>query len=732
MFSRLCPCAICYNGCVNMPLPSSLNLSLGGAFVLALVVCGSGCALGLKLHRAQPSFDWLEFGFVVIVLGLTLALWLGLILASIGLFSLITLSAVLIVLGIGGWLIARSSLRRATNPAPGIIRSTRLDVALIGVLIIGSVFYLRPHEFIFGGADAGVYVNMGAHIARTGSLLVHDDEVARLDPAAYPDVFREQPKDFLTRYYQFPGFYVSDSQAGVIIPQFFAPQAVAIAIFTSIGGVPAGLMATPLWGLLGLAAIYFFTRSLFGRRAALLAAIMLAANPTQIWFARYPTAEVLTQASLFFGLYALSRLLKQYAPSIGWGLLAGFWIGLIFLVRIDMILVAVVMLAAVVAWIAARQWHAGLTALAIALGVMSAYMVMHALVFAWPYTWNTYSAVFRVLFGSRWPVWIVLGVIGLIGIIVGLRRANRLSVERRSLIARWLRISLIVIVIAAAGYAYFIRPYREAPTTTTNWYDAQSVIATNYENLVRIGWYITPIGLGLALIGLCLMLWRERSGAVNLFVAIGLLSTIVYVINILNNPHQIYASRRYVPVVMPALSVWGAYGLVVISRARRRLMSAVVVIAAIAWLGGMIVQARLIGVQVDDAGTVSAFAEFDRRLESDAVVLMNDQSVVGFGDIVGTPLRYIFNHPVFVLRTNDAWSSDWLKIAVRDWQQRGKQVYVISNAATDLTSNAALPLEPRGQFAFETTVLEPTYTQFPDRVVPVRYDLKVDAVAKVK
>ena len=47
----------------------------------------------------------------------------------------------------------------------------------------------------------------------------------------------------------------------------------------------------------------------------------------QNWFARYPTAEVLTQAYVFAGLYALSRVLGQHKPQRSWGLLAGLWLG---------------------------------------------------------------------------------------------------------------------------------------------------------------------------------------------------------------------------------------------------------------------------------------------------------------------------------------------------------------------------------------------------------------------
>jgi hypothetical protein len=104
-------------------------------------------------------------------------------------------------------------------------------------------------------------MNMGAHIARSGQLLVEDPLIAQLDPAFYPVFFREQPPNDLTRYYYLPGYYVSDSVPGQIIPQFYALQAVSIAILTAIGGVPLGLLATPMWGLAGIAAVYFLARS---------------------------------------------------------------------------------------------------------------------------------------------------------------------------------------------------------------------------------------------------------------------------------------------------------------------------------------------------------------------------------------------------------------------------------------------------------------------------------------
>ena len=236
------------------------------------------------------------------------------------------------------------------------------------------------------------------------------------------------------------------------------------------------------------------------------------------------------------------------------------------------------------------------------------------------------------------------------------------------------------------------------------------------------------MGLASALLGLCLIIWRERSLPVQLFVAIGLLSTAVYVVNILNNPHHIYAMRRYVPVVIPALMIWGAYGLAAISRARWRGAWLLTGLVLLAWLAGMIWQSRVIWRQVDYAGAMAMLAHLDRDLAPEAIVLFDDQSPVGMGDVIGTPLRFIFDHPIFALRNPHAVTPDALRALVQDWQQQGRTVYVVSESGKEVSIKDVLPMGKAQRFTFDTTVLLPTYTDYPNQVVPQRYDLKAQEV----
>ena len=105
-------------------------------------------------------------------------------------------------------------------------------------------------------------------------------------------------------------------------------------------------MAVSFWGLLGVLSVYFLGARLLGRPAAAAAALLLALNVVQVWFARYPNADIVMQALLFAALIASARAHVDddgfFAP------VAGTLLGLLLFLRID----AVVAIGAVIAGLA--------------------------------------------------------------------------------------------------------------------------------------------------------------------------------------------------------------------------------------------------------------------------------------------------------------------------------------------------------------------------------------------
>jgi hypothetical protein len=87
---------------------------------------------------------------------------------------------------------------------------------------------------------------------------------------------------------------------------------------------------------------------------------------------------------------------------------------------------------------------------------------------------------------------------------------------------------------------------------------------------LRLGWYLTPLGIWLGVLGSGLMLWRVNRRTV-MALALGFMFSGVYLWNISANPHHVYVMRRYVPAVMPFFILGAAYLLGFVGFPSRRL-----------------------------------------------------------------------------------------------------------------------------------------------------------------
>ena len=326
-----------------------------------------------------------------------------------------------------------------------------------------------------------------------------------------------------------------------------------------LGGVWGGLLVTPVWGVLSLAAVYFVTRKLFGAPIALLAATLLALTPTHIYFARYPTTEPLTLLLVFSALLGFQMLWDDRAASVGWGVLGGAALGAALLTRLDLPVVLIIFVAALIVVRLRGQWSRGWTWFAVMLSAFVVHMVLDVALINWPYFWNSYGAL-RFLFNS--PALIVAGALGVIG-------AIGLSVIAWHWRARWrhrswgsitssplVRYGLAAGVIGLSVFAYFVRPVLEPIQMALSWPGNVQYPILNGQNWVRIGWYITPLGLVLATLGLAQIVRRESLRRMSVFLAVGVLTIVQYVYNIFNTPYHIYAMRRYVPIVLPMLMIY--------------------------------------------------------------------------------------------------------------------------------------------------------------------------------
>jgi hypothetical protein len=579
----------------------------------------------------ERNLEAIEATFLSVVLSSALTGTIALALAQVGHFGLPVLLVILLLVCVGAagllWFKHRALSWQITP-------SHKTEwLALFSVVVGAGALFLHPHQYVFGAGDAGVYVNLGANLDQTGALLIREPLLAEIAPDLLPGLLRELLPGATTRFIHLPGFYVSDSEPGLVIPQFYALHPVWLGIGHSLFGVSGALMVTPIWGVLGVVALYLCGRALFNWWTGWLAAVLLLLTPLQIYFARYPTAEPLTQFYTWVFLLAFTMFTLDRQPRGLWGLVAGVAFGQVFLARIDALPMLLVPAAWMLVLLWRRRWPKDEGWFWIPLLGLTGYALFHGLAFSRPYTLDLYGWVIPLVWKRFWFV-AVAGVIGA-GVFFSLQRrwhSSHLGIQRLS----WgpiLRYAAAAALVSVAIYAYFIRPRIGQTALASYWYSGSQVLITNHENLVRLGWYLSPLGIGLAVAGGVLFLLNEAWAKLWPLWGIGGGFSAIYVYNIFNNPYHIYAMRRYVPVVVPFFVLAGACALAWLWRreTRKRTARLIGVTLLLTLVGWLAYNDRLVWKQIDYEGAVQQVERLAGFFEDRSIVLFVDDAPVGLG-----------------------------------------------------------------------------------------------------
>ncbi len=690
------------------------SISLTAGFIAFLL-------LWAKQQRDRPQLDWLTAVFLSLVGLIVIVGWSGVLLASFGIFSLTGIALVLLLAAAGlGW-------RLRPFPPLTFLPLTAYEIILIALLLGSGIVYFRPHEYVLGGGDAGTYTNIAAALVQTGDFVLHDEWMPVLRQHA--DItLRQQPAVWQTRYLQFVGWYSDDHNPARLIPQFFPLHPVLMAVGVSLGGLLGGLLASPLWGVLGLAAVYLVGRQLFDRRVGLITAVLLAVTPTHIYFARYPTTEPLTLLLVFASLLAFQQLWDKPDSHPIWGVFGGLTLGAAMLTRIDLPLVILLVFAALFIRRGQNRWSKAWTAYTLTTGVLMIHAILSALLINWPYTWNTYSSVLRLL--SRSSLVVGLSLLGLAGmglVFVGWRQGwIKPAIVSQVVQSPKMHAITAVAIILLSAYAYFLRPILEPPVTYSAWPSGNEIPLLNGQNWLRMGWYLTPLGVLLSTLGLAWIVLKKSWGRYGLFLSVGVLTTIQYIYNIFNTPYHIYAMRRYVPIVIPMLMIYAAVAITAVARARPRKYAQLAGGAlTLALVGGMIYQARFVLPQQDYAGAIEQIAALNEQLAPNALIIINEPSGGGFADQIGVPLRFIYGHDVATIRETGDGLRPFLDDMMKYAAERERPLQLIAINPIDPALRQELPLQPVTMIPITLKSLKNSFFDFPSAIRKTYYGIEI-------
>lgn len=466
----------------------------------------------------SPSgFDAADAAFAAVFAAIAVWSWVGIGLAEAGRFYL----AELIVLAGPASLLAAALAWRALR-AGRQARTGRLAVAaLVGVIAAASWIGARPGEYLVDGTDGSVYLNIGRAISRHHGLTYREPLLDLLPPDQWPSVFareRSAPRIFNL----FPGGIQMYPGSTTIRPNFFHLFPVWVALADVLAGPTAAYFVSPMFGVVAVTAFWLLVRALTAPLAATLASLLLLMNFAQIWFARMPTTEIMTQAFVLSGLYFATVCHRHPAPVLG--VLGAMAFGLAAFVRIDVVILVLPTVAVFLALIAVEgRWHRAWTWCAIVLAVVTAHAGAHAWLTSGVYTERILFHSFQgrsVSSGSRARPTLVL-----------------ISGAFALLASRWPgtprvagRLVWLVFVGVLAHTTFLILPHLR-------------------EGFLLV--VVSPAGVVLTLVAVAVWLTGDRSAPTVFVVGVLLGSAIVYGESARDSAELPMVLRRFVPTVLP-------------------------------------------------------------------------------------------------------------------------------------------------------------------------------------
>ncbi len=763
-----------------LAVPALAFMLIIPGFVTLQLILGAGKtqlpvkASGLK--RAEQVF-W------SLTLSLSLAGWVSLTLAELGFFSIwLVLGLVVGWSAIGfGWL-WRGGYRQAwwrerlTLPDR---RKIGLDGWLLVALLTGAtgLLYFAPHETLAGSQDSGVYYATGANIARTGKLINYDPLLQGVwqvsqDPAIGPKVIplvlqgpaKQENRALFARHLRLPGFFVPDNEdglaAGQTVPQGFHLYPSFLALGYGLFGVRGESLVTPLFGIMAIFAVYLACTRLFPARRqrwiAPVATLLLLLNSIQVWFSRESLWEMLGEFLVFTAIYAFC-LIKQTAPdanetevtsqpaslAILGGLGVGLAFGLICLAHSQFPFLVWV-LAPYLIWIRlTRRWGAAHWWLLITFGLLFFQTVLHIRIFSlayWEYIFHNVIIDIR----SRLSVLIPVGASLLFGLIALdarpdlVLKAEKWLTNKRS----WIGLALAALSLLYSFYTYFILVLtvsvdQHSHYPTRYWSLSSYIGAPTTEgserNLLRLGWYFSPVGMLLVFFGLAWLLWRRLDSKIGFMLAVMGGITLIFLDTNYTQESYIYSLRRYLVVTVPVFSIFmavvlfetipeiGSWLSSVWSKRRRiayarpagsagnsmafavmpvevepavtrgpaiqenrltntgkaprwsSFLGAALTLALVVfmvWTGKTVYGLSEYGATAEQPGLIAQFDELAARFgPKDMLLFAGDRDPDGK---IATPLTYIYGHPGFVL--TDAVKNDEVADLISHWEGQGYHV----------------------------------------------------------
>ena len=530
-----------------MPIPVQSSNPIEGAEAVAAPATGSA-------HKPSscgaPIWMWWAVGVCVLFLVAHTAI--GLLLAVVGHYS----ASISLLLAVAAMALAMPVVARAMRSIDAIDRSRAGHLAAAVVLVVLAAILLYGvrhigHPVIIR-TDPGSYASTARFLDRQGEI--------KFDPRA--------PELEAISGIRYDGLAVYSEPDGTIEPQFTHGPSVVMATAFALGGSAALFSTSSVVGSLAMLAMYLaITCVVRSRVLAVAATLGMAVCAPMIYVTRATFSEPFVLAVLATAIALILGSVRPPWPTPTWILIGGL-VGSAMLFRVDAELYLIALVVIVGYAIARRACSVaaggaclGAAALTAAIGIIDVRI----------YSGGYYSA----LESNIWRMDQALVAACILVPLATLKPVQRMADGVARQLSR-LSVPISIAVVLVGASLWIVRPYVQkhrvdGPTGVyTRVIEQLQLIQgetvdglRDYSELsVRsLGWYLGVPLVALALIGfgrlvyLALSPRRDNLVFVTIIFAIGVP---LYLWATRITPHQLWATRRYVPLIIPAFVIAAA------------------------------------------------------------------------------------------------------------------------------------------------------------------------------
>jgi len=456
----------------------------------------------------------------------------------------------------------------------------------------------------------------------------------------------------------------------------------------SVGGDAGLLLVTALLGALALLALYALATTVVGPRWALVGPVMLVLAPLQSWFSRDAYAELPVEFLALGGLWLLVEALRREdsSASVAAGAIAGVILGSITFARIDALAILVGIPVALAVEMARarpggrderrRQDRRALWSTAIAL-VATALLGLGVSRALSPGYLSDLANDLHLL-----ELATATGVAGAVAVIaIHWKRPGIGHSLASKPILTWTGGALTV---AIAVYAYVWRPRTGgkphvagslSPAAARKVFDAYYFSAS----FRWFAWYFGLFALASAVAGIVVLGVRAlRSDTPSLFLlAASMPVTVLFVARPSVSPDQLWAMRRFLPIVLPAMTIAAAAaaiwstGAIAKWQPQLRVPAVGLVVAALlvpaALTGRPFLDAQMQGGALDTVRSICADAGPDAAIAVEPYAFLGAELPQTLRGFCGVPTAALLPDPGLVLGSY-----------ARQWKNAGRKLFMVT------------------------------------------------------